>query len=221
MDIRHLPSYGVSEAASYLRLSQSTLRDWLGRRANFEPLIAPARDERPVSLSFINLVEAYVLASIRRQHGLSMVMVRRGLEFVSRKYPSDNPLADKTFETDGLSLFLREAGLTYNISRGEGQLVLEEIVRKYLTRIERDPKGYPIKLYPFSGRGGPDEPKLVLIDPKISFGRPILSEICVPVESIIERYRGGESISELAEDYECDPQKIEEALRYQPLWRAA
>lgn len=220
MDIRYLPSYGVSEVASYLRLPQSTLRDWLGRRANFKPLIAPARDERPVSLSFINLVEAYVLASIRRQHGLSMVMVRRGLEFVSRKYPSDNPLAEKTFETDGLSLFLREACITYDISRGEGQLVFE-IVRKYLKRIERDPKGYPVKLYPFSGRGGPDEPRLILIDPKISFGRPILSEIYVPVESIIERYRGGESISELAEDYECEPQKIEESLRYQPLWSAA
>ena len=219
MDVRYLPSYSVSEAALYLRLPESTLRAWIERRSNFEPLIAPAQ-EKPLALSFINLVEAYVLASIRREHRLSMNKIRKGLDFISQKYPSGNPLAEKDFETDGLSLFLKEADLVYDISGGSGQIVLEDIVKEYMRRIERDPHGLPIKLYPFSRSGEPDEPRSILIDPKISFGRPILSRINIPVEIIVERYRAGESMSELAGDYECDQEKIEEAIRCR-LWEQA
>ena len=89
-----------------------------------------------------------------------------------------------------------------------------------MQRIERDLDGLPIKLYPFSGRGEPDEPKSILIDPQISFGRPILSDVSIPVEIIVERYRAGESMRELTRDYECSQEKIEEAIRCQ-LWEQA
>ena len=220
VDVRYLPSYSVPEAALYLRLPRSTLRAWIGRQTNFEPLIIPAQ-EKPLALSFINLVEAYVLASIRRKHRLSMNKIRKGLDFISRKYPSHNPLARKDFETDGLSLFLKEAGLVYDISRGSGQRIFEDIVKKYMQRIERDLSGLPVKFYPFSESGEPGKPKSILIDPKISFGRPILSSISIPVEIIVERYRAGESMKELAGDYECAQKKIEEAIRCQLCKQAA
>ena len=173
-----------------------------------------------MALSFINLIEAYVLASIRREHRLFMNKIRKGLDFISQMPPSDNPLAEKDFETDRLSLFLRESGLGYDISRGGGQTVLEDIIKKYMQRIERDLNGLPIKLYLFSGTGKPDEPRSILIDPKISFGRPILSNTSIPVEIIVERYRTGESMRELAGDYECSWEKIEEAIRCR-LWEQA
>lgn len=217
--MRYLPSYSVPEAALYLRLPESTLRAWIGRQNNFKPLITPAQ-EKPLALSFINLIEAYVLASIRREHRISINKLRKALSFISRKYPSENPLAKKNFETDGLSLLLRESDLVYDISRGRGQIVLEKIIKEYMQRIERDLNGLPIKLYPFSGTGKPDEPRSILIDPKISFGRPILSDISIPVEVIVERYRAGESIAELTGDYECNQEKIEEAIRCK-LWEKA
>ena len=218
-EVRYMPSYSVAEAALYLRLPSSTLRAWIGRQSGFEPLICPAQ-EKPLTLSFINLIEAYVLASIRRKHRVSMNKIRKGLNFISEKYPSENPLAKKNFETDGLHLFLREAGLVYDISRGHGQIMLEDVIKDYMQRIERDLDGLPIKLYPFSGSGEPNEPRSILIDPKISFGRPILYDISIPVEIISERYRAGESIEELAGDYECNKQKIEEAIRCK-LWEQA
>lgn len=149
-----------------------------------------------------------------------MNKIRKGLDFISQMYLSDTLLAEKGFETDGLSLFLKESGLVYDISIGSGRIVLENIVKEYMQRIERDLHGLPIKLYPFSGTGKPNEPKSILIDPKISFGRPILSDISIPVEIIVERYKAGESMRELAGDYECNQKKIEEAIRYQ-LWEQA
>ena len=97
---------------------------------------------------------------------------------------------------------------------------MENIVKEYMQRIERDLHGLPIKLYPFSGSGEPDELKSILIDPKISFGRPTLSDISIPVEIIVERYKAGETARELAGDYECNQKKIEEAIRCQ-LWEQA
>ena len=94
------------------------------------------------------------------------------------------------------------------------------LIKKYMQRIERDLNGLPIKLYPFSGTGKPDKPRSILIDPKISFGCPILSDISIPVEIIVERCRAGESMRELAGDYECNQEKIEEAIRCR-LWEQA
>lgn len=218
-DIRYLPFYRVPEAASYLRLPVSTLRAWTGRQKNFESLIVPAQT-KPLTLSFINLVEAYVLASIRRKHRISMNKVRNGMRFISDRFSSAYPLAVKDFETDGISLFLREAGIIYDVSRGGGQMILKEIIEQYLQRIERDPDGLPEKLYPFSRTGEPDEPKSILIDPKISFGRPVLCTRSIPIENIAERYKAGESVRELAKDYECYQADIEEAIRCKS-WKEA
>ncbi len=217
-DIRYIPCYSVSEAAFYLRLPVSTLRAWVGKQRGFEPLIALAQD-KPPSLSFVNLVEAYVLAAIRRKYVISMTKVRRAIEYISEKFHSEHPLADKEFETDGLHLFVREYGTLINITQ-EAQIELEEIVKQYLKRIERDPKGLPVRLYPFSRTGGPDEPRLIIIDPQIAFGRPVLAAKSIPVEVIAERYRAGESIADLMYDYDCTQKEIEEAIRCE-LWREA
>lgn len=218
-DIRYLPSYSVREAASYLRLPVATLRAWIGGQKNFESLILPAQT-KPLALSFINLVEVYVLASIRGKHRISMNKVRNGIGFISDRFSSEHPLAEKDFETDGISPFLMEAGIIYDVSKGGGRMLLEKMIERYLRRIERGPDGLPEKLYPFSRTGEPDEPKPIMIDPRISFGRPVLSVGSIPMENIVERYKAGESVRELAKDHECARADIEEAIRCS-LWKEA
>ena len=60
-----------------------------------------------------------------------------------------------------------------NISQ-DGQLAMRDVLRMYLTRIERDAAGAPVKLYLFTRARQADEPKVVVIDPYVSFGRPVL-----------------------------------------------
>jgi len=68
-DVRELPAYGVAEAAHYLLVPRATLRSWVAgmsygsdaERKFFKPIIQPAATS-PVALSFINLIEAHVLA---------------------------------------------------------------------------------------------------------------------------------------------------------------
>ena len=69
-DPRHAPLYSIPECARYLGLPVSTVRGWVGkpgsdRKADGESLIIPAGSD-PTALSFTNLLELFVLSSLRR-----------------------------------------------------------------------------------------------------------------------------------------------------------
>ena len=218
LDPREMPAYTVPEAARYLKLPVATVRSWaLGRyyptssgRRFFRPVIRLA-DSADRLLSFLNLVEAHVLAGIRR-HGVKLDKIRIAIRYLARHFPSPRPLADHRFETDGLDLFVEKYGQLINVSRG-GQLAIRESLKSYLRRIERDSAGLPIKLYPFTGYGGPQPPRSVVIDPLVSFGRPVLLGTGIPTSAVFERYQAGESVEELAEDYNLTSVDIQEAIR--------
>ena len=116
-DVRELPAYGIAEAAHYLLVPRATLRSWVvgmsygsdGERRFFKPVIQPAATS-PVALSFINLIEAHVLAAIRRKHRVDMPAVRRTIYFLKREFGSAHPLADHKFETNGVDLFVEHFG---------------------------------------------------------------------------------------------------------------
>src|SRR5580700_9335083 len=155
-DPRLVPAYSMAEAAHYLRMPEETLRSWvLGR---FYPVAGQSKRSRPLIhlddpkrqyLSFINLVEAHVLAAIRRRHGVKLPKVRTALDYVKRQFQIERPLIDQAFQTDGLDLFVERYSELINASR-EGQQAMKEIISVYLTRIDRDANGLPIKLYPFT-----------------------------------------------------------------------
>ena len=56
-------------------------------------------------------------------------------------------------------------------------------------------------------------PRLVVIDPRVAFGRPTLSGTGVTTLSIAERFDAGESIEALAVDYGRTRDEVEEAIR--------
>ncbi len=224
-DPRSLPAYPLGDAARYLQLPPATLRSWVAGRKYptskgerfFHPLIIAPESNARLTLSFINLVEAHVLDAIRRTHGVAVPKIRRAVEFVKRELGSDHPLAEKSFETDGVDLFLQEYGQLINVSR-DGQLAMKNVLEAYLERIERDSRGIAVRLFPFT-RNRPassdvrQEPRSVVIDPRVSYGRPVLTGTGIPTSVLAERYKAGESIRELADDYARPANEIEEAIR--------
>jgi uncharacterized protein (DUF433 family) len=217
-DPRYLPAYSTYDVARYLNIPQATLHSWVkgrhfqsaGKSQFAKPLI-----DRPHSssqLSFINLVEAHVLNAIRRNHKISLRKVRSALDFLKRNFNSEHPLAENTFETDRIHLFIQKYGQLINASQ-DGQLAMRELLEAYLHRIDRDISGGAIRLYPFTRNGGADEPRAVVIDPFISFGKPVLAGTGIPTAVIAERYKAGENIDELSDDYGRQRSEIEEAIR--------
>ncbi len=121
-------------------------------------------------------------------------------------------MISRALETDGLDLFIEQYGQLINISRA-GQTAMREIISAALRRIDRDPASVPIKLYPFTRAAIGDTPMMVVIDPALSAGRPVINGTGLATQLIAERYKAGESISDLAYDYERDNEEIEEAIR--------
>jgi uncharacterized protein (DUF433 family) len=219
-DPRDLPAYTVREAAHYLRIPVSTLRSWVlgrdypvqGGTERFEPVIALPSQDRS-ELSFTNLVEAHVLAAVRREHRVPLDRVRAALDYVRTRLGVQRPLADVTFETDGSHLFLEQMGDLVNVSRG-GQVAARAWLQASLKRIDRGRGRLAARLWLFT-RSGPalDQPRVVVVDPRLQFGRPVLAGTGVPTAMLRDRYLAGESVGELAADYGCDPLMVEEAIR--------
>ncbi len=87
------------------------------------------------------------------------------------------------------------------------------IISAALKRIARDPDGIPIKLYPFTRNSIENAPSVVVIDPTISAGRPVINGTGLTTQIIAERYKAGDSVKTLVADYERTDAEIEEALR--------
>lgn len=216
--LRRTPAYSFAEAAHYLSMPTATLRAWCvgqkqGNKREFIRLIdldGAARD----GLSFLNLVEAHVLASIRRIHNVSLLKVREALDYVKRELKIERPLLSSKFQTDGVDLFVEELSNLLNVTTHVYSF--EQIMRLYLKRIQRDVKGVPIKLYPFLRREDTeksDAPAPIEIDPRVAFGRPVLIGRAVPTAVLADRFKAGDSIEELSQDFEVPPVAIQEAIR--------
>jgi len=214
-DVRELPAYGIAEAAHYLLVPRATLRSWVVGMSYssgfFKPVIEPAA-RSPVALSFINLIEAHVLAAIRRKHRVDMQAVRRTINFLKKQFGSPYPLADHKFETNGVDLFVEHCGDFISASEG-GQLAIKDLLKAHLRRVERDEKGFPLRLYPFTRVDATEQPRNIVIDPFISFGKAVITGTGVSTDIVAERFKAGESADELANDYGCAREKIEEAIR--------
>jgi uncharacterized protein (DUF433 family) len=219
-DPRNLPVYSVTDAARYLTIPVGTLKPWLsgrsypteGGKRYLLPLIQRPIPNQP-QLSFTNLVEAHVLRVIRQQHGIPLYKVRKALDYLEEQFGLPHPLANVNFKTDGVNLFIEQVGKLINVSQ-DGQLAMEKTLAHLLKRIEWDAQGIATRLFPLTrGENVPDSPKVLVIDTRVAFGRPVLVGTGIPTAVMAGRYKAGESMDDLAEDYGCERYQVEEAIR--------
>lgn len=217
----YAPAYGLAEAARYLRLPAATLRAWvLGREyptaegaSRFRPLIRPASQQPPL-LSFWNLIEAHVLRSLRTQHGVPVKAVRAALAFAEKQLEIDRLLLREELRTHAGELFLERYGELVNLS-ASGQLAMRRLLTQHLERVEWDPSQFPVRLYPFLPVVLPSDERPIAIDPRIAFGRPVVLRRGVSTSAIAERIDVGETVEDLAADYDLIPAEIEQAVIYE------
>ncbi|MFO1218722.1 MAG: DUF433 domain-containing protein [Burkholderiaceae bacterium] len=219
-DIRDQAAYGLTEAARYLRLPPATLRTWLlGRdypkgdsQATFHPLIKPA-SKHPLHLSFYNLIEAHVLRSLRTEHGVALAELRKAIAFAQKKLEVHRLLLSHDLCTHGGEIFFDRYVELINLSRS-GQLALRKVFEDHLQRVEWDEWQFPVRLYPYAGALQESSARVIAIDPKIAFGRPIVRRAGISTAAIVERLDAGETVKALAEDYDLSPEEIEQAVVY-------
>lgn len=208
-----VPIYGTVEVARYLRVPYQTLRYWLLGSRSVPPLVSLAR-QQPPRLSFMNLLECHMLSAMRALYNLRIPKVRRALTTAKNIFPSQHPLVDLDFETDNVDLFVKRLPHELiNLSRG-GQLAIEEVLKIHLQRIERDPTGL-FSFFPFVETKSSAEPKIIVMNPAVAFGKPVIVGTGISTAVIAARFHARESISNLAKEYGRHESEMEEAVRWE------
>jgi uncharacterized protein (DUF433 family) len=221
-DPRDIPSYSTWEAARYLRMPIRTVQNWCFGFGSYggKPLIRVADSDKHL-LSFWNIAELHVLGALRRYHQISPTKLRRVIRYLQNTFESPHPLLMEQMLTDGASVFVDQAQGLINATK-EGQMALRLLIEAHLQRIDQDVDGLAVRLFPFVRRS-PDvmdsptvllhEPKIISLDPRVRFGRPVIAGTSIPTAEIAERFRAGDSLEAIAEDYGRPKAEIEEAIR--------
>ena len=220
-DLRNRPAYPLTEAARYLKLAPATLRSWIAGRSypagggvrRFSPLIRSAGGPPP-ALSFWNLIEAHVLRALRTEHGVSVRDVRKALQYAERELRIQRLLLRRELCSHAGQLFVERYGELISLSTS-GQIAMKRLLEEHLKRVDWDEWKFPVRLYPFLVSEVMTADRPIAIDPKIAFGRPVVLKRGITTEVIAGRIDVGESVEDLAADYDLEPAEIEQAVVYE------
>jgi uncharacterized protein (DUF433 family) len=212
-NVLETPIYTMAEAAHYAHVPYQTLRYWTKGRSSVRPLIHLA-SMQPPRLSFFNLMECHMLSGMRRDYKLSIGKVRSALLNLKKLHPSHHPLLDSQLETNTVNLFWRDDDAELvNLNKPE-QRIFTEIFEVNMQRIEKNAQGMLV-FFPFVEKRSRLEPKIIMINPAVSFGRPVIAGTGIPTSIIASRFHARESISDLAKEYERTEEEVEEAIRWE------
>ena len=164
-------------------------------------------------ISFNNLVEAHVLRALRTRDGVRMTAVRKAIDYAEKELGIKRLLLSDQPRTSGQDIFLDRLSQLITLSRSE-QLAMRQLLGVYLRRVDRDDDALPFRLYPLRPAWSEDT-KPVVIDPRVSFGRPTVAGSGISTAALVDRYDAGESFQALAHDYRLEIRQIEDAVFYE------
>ena len=220
-DQRFSPAYSFSEAAICVRLPVATLRIWaLGRTyptaSGQKRTLAMFRiaDREHRLLSFINLIEAHVLRGLRTKHAFTMHHVKVALGELGKHDPLPHPLAFEDFLTDGADLFVDRFGKLINLNRAS-QIAMRETFIAHLERIDRKGIDGPIRFFPFIRSEDVAGARTVSVSPRVAFGRPVIADTRITTAEIAGRVNAGDSVDQVAEDFDLTTQQITHAILFE------
>ena len=92
---------------------------------------------------------------------------------------------------------------------------MKEILHKNLSRVVHE-QGVATKFWPIPITGE-SSARILLIDPRLSFGRPVVASKGIATAAIAARYSAGETVEELARDYDLKDAEVAEAISFEQL----
>lgn len=139
--------------------------------------------------------------------------LRSALDYAENKLGIPRLLLREELRTEAGKVFLERYGQLIDLT-ASGQLAMKLALEDHLRRIEWDAAKFPLRLYPFLVPiGSTDRP--IVIDPRIAFGRPVLDRKGISTSAIVDRVDAGETVDDVAADYDLRPEEVEQAVVYE------
>lgn|GEM_PF-3181079 len=218
-EIKILPAYSLAGAARLIGAHPSTLRVWFRGRGAYQSTARFQREVKPVlpteagggePLSFIDVIEAHVLHTIRQGYRLPLKNVRKAVSYIEDIKGDLLFLASKDFYHDHHNLFLEIGPHLISLSES-GQVVDKEIIAEGLKQIIYGNDGYAGQFFPaMNGK----RQQAFAINPAVNFGRLSIARLGVDTNAVAARFVAGEKIVNLAKDYDATADEVEDAIRW-------
>jgi uncharacterized protein (DUF433 family) len=211
VDLYRDPLFTPKETARHLRIPESTMYYWLSEKAAGIPLVhrVPPEKRGWPSVPFVAVIEAYVLRTLREELRLKKSTVREAAAAIRREFRTPYGLATKKVATDGVDIFIEHA--RDDLARAvDGQVPIKEIIEGDLRYITWDANGDAparLRLRQYSDIAP------VIIDPRFAWGAPVVESNRVPVDTVVNLWRSGESIHVVANEYGLTDEQVEEICR--------
>jgi uncharacterized protein (DUF433 family) len=140
--------------------------------------------------------------------------IRPAVEVLAKEIGVEHALASRRLYTDGAEVLF-----DYANRRGEAKVAdlvvlrtkqhqFTDVVSDYLHRIE------------YGGDGWADSVRLptygnaeVVVDPRVAFGLPLVVHGGARVEDLVDRFQAGDSVKEIASDFNVPATQVEDVIR--------
>ncbi len=213
--------YTVPETARLTDVSPWRIRRWL---KGYEFRVKHGRHRSPavwnsqidpidhtIALGFLDLLEVRCVDAFISA-GVSWKTLRQ-VHARARKLVSHvHPFCTNRFATDGQTIFMEVREKNEEVTLWDMrdlQRVFERIIRPFLKNVEFDDGRVPRRWWP-NGKA-----HLVALDPRRSFGQPIIFRDGVPTSVLARSVKANKSVEEVARWFEIPQVSVREAVEFE------
>jgi uncharacterized protein (DUF433 family) len=166
-------------------------------------------------LSYLQLIEVAFVVDFRRA-GVKLERLRQAHGYCRKTFSSEFPFAQRRFKTDGVHVFAEfmehEGGWRrdehFVITDAGGQVIWAPAIRERLEQFDYE-HDLALRWHP-RGRSS-----IILVDPRIAFGAPIIGDTGLATWVVKERYEAGESLEEIEDDFAVSRPQLVAALEFE------
>jgi uncharacterized protein (DUF433 family) len=211
--------YSMPEASKLLGITNQRTRAWFNRwPRGADSLLTSDYQGRAGTrvISFLDLVDAAVSATLLQKHNVSHHMIRRLRNKLRQLWHTNHPFARQEFYTNdtGRRVFYKLAS-----SDGEEQLIkildqqqaIPEVLLPFLKRVEYSSDTKLAQVLSLMGN--------VVLDPRRRCGKPIVRDTGMPTAILFDCYLATQSEDCVADWYSVTPEDVIEAVKFETEYR--
>ena len=216
--------YTIPEAARILHIPMERLRRWVTGYIRDVERILPLGEigtwgqGADRHFNFYTLIELYSVFQFR-ELGLSMQTLSKARNELSEHLNSPYPFAHQGLVSDGKKLMfeLKESSPATFLELGSnGQTLIQEVMEPFCSRLDFHNTSKLAERYWPVGKS-----HSIVVDPHHSFGQPTICGTNITTETLNNLLVAGETVEDVAEMFDLEPDQIVQAQNFEHQLKAA
>lgn len=219
--------YTVPDASRLLDIHAQNIRRWLGgyqfkdkegNKVNMAPLWTPQiqLNNGQLELGFRDLIELRFVKAFM-DCGLKFLTIRNCLHYAKSYVNDGHPFSTRRFQTDGRTIFLESvarSGEVELLDLRNNQYAIKQVIERTFKDLDIE-DDLVARWRPYRGR------KTIVIDPRRSFGQPIVAKNGVPTAVLFDALEAEGSEEKVGALYEVPLSAVRDAVAFEKSLLAA